>query len=159
MLTVSDIKSVKEILTAMAQYEEEISALYASCAERWPESDELWLTMSKDEVVHAERLRWLSRILEENPRQFEIGRPFNRIAINTAISGVKKHREEIKNGSYAPERAMAIARDIEQSILESRYMEFLKTSNVEYQETMKRLVEETGNHRKIIQQYLEKITE
>ncbi|HPO34425.1 MAG TPA: hypothetical protein PLG80_00060 [Syntrophales bacterium] len=150
---------MKEILAAMAQYEEEISALYASCAERWPESDELWLTMSKDEVVHAERLRWLSRILEENPRQFEIGRPFNRIAINTAISGVKKHREEIKNGSYAPERAMAIARDIEQSILESRYMEFLKTSNVEYQETMKRLVEETGNHRKIIQQYLEKITE
>jgi len=148
---------VKDILAAMAQYEEEISALYALCAERWPQDRDLWLTMSKDELVHAERLRWLSHLLEENPGQFELGRPFNRIAINTAISGVKKRREEIKNGFCPQEQAMAIARDIEQSILESRYMEFLKTSNLEYVNTMRRLVEETGNHRKIIQQQLEKI--
>ncbi|MCX7981940.1 MAG: hypothetical protein N2572_03405 [Syntrophales bacterium] len=157
MIVGLDLQKVKDILSVMAEYEEVIAALYSACAERWEEDKELWGEMGKEEILHAERIRWISQALEENPRLFDLGRPFNQVAISTAIAGVKKHIEAVRKGAYTRDRAVAIARDIEQSILESRYLEMLKTTNIEYLEVMNSIAQDTARHRHTIQKKLEEI--
>lgn len=142
----------------MAEYEEVIASLYGTCAERWMEDGDFWEQMAKEEIGHAQLIKQIAQMVEESPRQFDLGRPFNQVAINTAIAGVKRHIEAIKQGEYSHKKAIIIARDLEQSILESRYIELLKTSNVEYLETIKGIVQDTARHRKTIQLRLEEIS-
>lgn len=154
-MNIVDAKRLATLLETMAKLEEAIAELYTACASKWPDEEKFWGAMDEEEKKHAQTLRQLAGALMEHPDQFEIGRLFSEVAINTVISGLKKHIEGVREGIYDRSRILNIANDLESSILELRYVEVLKTRNVGYQNLLSKVVQDTANHRRLLKEKLE----
>jgi hypothetical protein len=87
------------------------------------------------------------RISSEKPEKFKLGHPFKRPAVQTFISGVKSNIEKLRNRKLPKDKVLFIARDMEESILESKYMEIIRTEEPEFQTLMKQILSDTVTHK------------
>lgn len=144
------MQNIAQVFSHLEIMETTVSGLYEMAARQWPADAALWDDMSKEEIKHAEYIKLLAAIVAKNPDNFVIGRPINITSINSSVTWINKNIADIKNGSLDKNKMHFLARDIEQSILEAKYAEFLKTDNQEYNKLIKLVFEETISHRKKI---------
>ena len=97
----------------------------------------------------------MREILINKQGSFEVGRPFNLVVLRTALAGANENRKRLKEGALSREKVLVLARDIEQSILESRYAEIVKTNDVEYQSLIKKIVSQTSDHKMMLQKKID----
>ena len=146
----ADVMNILKTLELMAELELIISEFYKCAGDLWKEESEFWAGLAQAEVSHAEYIRKMAGILNKKPQEFELGRPLNIVAINTAISGVRNNIQRLKNGEFNKKQTLFISRDTEQSMLESKYTEILKTKNIEYQQLISEIVLQTEAHKKFL---------
>ena len=156
-MTVVDIEKITKVLESMIQYELIMSDLYKQCADTWTEDQAFWQNLARAELQHAEYIQRMREIIVKKQETFEVVRHFNPIAVNTAMTGIKGYINKLTSGTFSYERMLMIARDIEQSILESHYSEIVKTADLEYQTLMNAILSQTFEHKKIIQEKIQKI--
>lgn len=147
MVTSINLTHLTEIMKMMAEAERIVGDFYQHCAEIWEEDRAFWLEIAVEEEKHAAHIERMARILALKPERFEIGRPFNRVSIQTFINGIEGLRKRLMEGSITRERAMFVARDIEASVMEKCYHEFLHTTDAEYLTLVNEITGETGDHR------------
>jgi len=157
MMSIADIEKITQVLTSMMQYELALSHLYKQCADIWPEDQGFWQKLADAEVMHAENIQRMQEIITKKLEKFEAGRPFNLVALNTVMAGLKDNTDRLIARALPREKMLFMARDIENSILESHYAEIVKTADVEYQTLMKSIISQTYEHRQIIQAKIDKI--
>ncbi|MBN2438158.1 MAG: hypothetical protein JXL20_06100 [Deltaproteobacteria bacterium] len=157
MMSIADIEKIKTVLEYMIQYELDLSDFYKQCAETCTEEQALWQNLAHAEVGHAENIHKMREIIVKKPERFELGRPFNPAALNTATAGLKDYTRRLTSEKFSFEQILIIARDIEQSILESHYAEIVKTADIEYQTLMKGILSDTYVHKRVIQKKIEEI--
>jgi len=150
----ADIESISKTMDIMAQYELLLSDIYERCAAAWPDDKDFWLDIAHQEIQHAENIKMIKEIVKKAPSHFDLGRPLNPIAIATAIKGLQDIIQRLTAGDYSYEKILFIARDIENSILEAHYLDIVKTGNVEYQTLIKKIIHDTRNHSRQLQQKL-----
>jgi rubrerythrin len=150
-----DTSTITKILDAMIQFELRLSAFYEKCAETWNEDVTFWRVLANAEKRHAGNIRKMLEIITHKPEHFVLGRPFNLAALNTAMAGITENATRVGRGEFSRERIHIMARDIEQSILESHYAEIVNTTDVEYLDLMKDILSQTYEHRKIIQEKID----
>ncbi len=85
-----------------------------------------------------------------------MGRPSNEVAIRTFIKGINATKDKIINGEIDEKKALYLTRDMEKSVLEAKYKDFLITDNLEYNTYISAIVKETEDHNATINK---KITE
>jgi hypothetical protein len=152
MMNIADIEKISRVLEAMGQYELALSAFYKQCGDIWTEDQSFWQNLAHAEIRHAENIQKMQGIIKRKQDNFEAGRPFNTIALNTAMAGLNDNTRLLTTGAFPCEKMLIMARDIEQSILESHYAEIVKTADLEYRTLMKDILSETYEHRKMIQE-------
>jgi hypothetical protein len=157
MMIIADIEKITRALEAMSQYELTLSDFYKQCAGIWTEDQAFWQNLAHAEAGHAENIQKMREIIIKKQENFEAGRPFNPIAINTAMAGLNDDARRLTSGAVSFEKMLIMARDIEQSILESHYAEIVKTADLEYQTLMKGILSQTYEHKKIIQEKIDDI--
>jgi len=140
----------------MEELELVLSEFYKFVGEKWPEDMEFWSGFGGAELSHAEYISKIRNLLNENPSEFEIGRPLTVQAINSVIAGVKNLIQRVGKGEYNQKQILFLSRDIEQSVLESKYAEILRTKNIEYQKLINQVVSQTEMHKMLL---LRKISE
>lgn len=145
-----DLDSVLKTLEALADMEMVLSEFYKTCGDVWKEDEVFWSNLSQAEIHHAEYIRKIADIVKNKPEMFETARSLNITAINTVISGIKNNIQKLKNGKIEKKQAFFISRDVEQSVLESKYNEILKTTYIEYNTLLSEIMSETGTHKKLI---------
>jgi rubrerythrin len=150
-----DVKTITKILDAMIQFELSLSDFYTKCAETWDEDVTFWHILANAEAHHAENIQKMLDIITHKLERFEAGRPFNLVALNTALAGIAENTTRVSKGEFSRERIHVMARDIEQSILESHYAEIVNTTDVEYLTLMKDILSQTYEHKKIIQEKID----
>jgi hypothetical protein len=155
MMAIADVDRITKVLDAMIQYEISLSSLYENCAEIWKENGEFWRDLSQAEIGHAENIKKMMEILAKKPERFEMGRPFNLMALSTALTGVKDKIKRVSEKGFSLEKMLILARDIEQSILESHYGEIVKTDDGEYLNLMKNILSQTYDHRMMLQKKMD----
>jgi hypothetical protein len=69
------------------------------------------------------------------------------VAINTIITGIKKNIELVKANALSKFKTLYIARDVEESALESKIDEIVKTDDLGFLEITKKIVLQTKNHK------------
>lgn len=151
MISPADIERITTVLEAMAQFELKISSFYERCADGSKEDAPFWMNLVQAEIGHANNMERIRKLLTEKPERFEAGRPFNLIALKTALSGIEHSAVLVAQGKVTRDGMLHMAKDIEQSLLESRYAEIVKTGDIEYQALMREIVTQTGEHRQMIQ--------
>ncbi len=142
-----DLKGILDILVHMEETELAVSELYALCANTWPLDSQFWKELSDEELEHKANIDTMRRIVSTKAEHFEKGRPFNIFAIQTMITGIRSNIEKLKKGELRENHAISIARDIEQSLIEFRYSEIVKTNDVEYNTLVERIIKDTAQHK------------
>jgi len=152
----ADVTNMSKTLEMMAGLEMVISEFYKCAGDSWKEDREFWVDLAQAEVSHAEYIRKMSGILNKKPQEFESGRPLNVAVINMVISGVRNNIQRLKNGELNKKQTLFISHDTEQSILESKYTEILKTKDIEYQKLVSEIALQTETHKKLLVNKIEK---
>ncbi len=156
MINAADIEQLNKVLDSMIQYELVLRDFYNRCAELWAGDQTFWHNLAKAEVNHAEYIKKMKEIITNKQELFQAGRPFNPVTLNTAMAWIKDNASHLTASGSSYDKMLIMARDIENSILESRYAEIVKTADIEYQTLLKNIMAQTQEHRKIIQEKIEK---
>ena len=153
-----ELTTTSEILKNMGELELAIGELYQTCGQLWPEHKEFWMDMGQAEFKHADNIDRMSKIISERPEDFELGRSFSPIAIKTFISGVKSNIQRLKEKESSEINALFLAHDIEQSYLESKYVEITKTEDKEFKSLTSGIYSDTVFHREYLNKKIRELT-
>jgi len=135
------------IVHLLIKHEEAIADLYAICSRVFTDNADFWNMLVIEEKAHADVLRELRRRLETeqvllNPRKF------NTTGVQTAIDHVNKQKPAVEDGSCTMVRALAIALDIEQAIIDRNFFEVFDTDSAvikrEFAELRTHTIEHSG---------------
>jgi hypothetical protein len=149
-----NLEELLELLKIMAQFEISISILYKLCSGKWREDADFWLSINKDEIKHSENVKKMADILKKRIGSgaiFKYNRPFTINSVQNAINNVMQTIERVKKEELSPQKILSIAWDIENSALERKYSEIVKTDDIEYQTLSATIDEETQMHRNKIE--------
>lgn len=126
-----------------------LAELYQACSEQFPQDKNFWLAIRHQEELHAKLIKQLAGLVESHPEEFNFGRPFNSVAIKTTLSSVKNYTESVRKGMLERKRALYMARDIENSVLEANYGEIVSTDNIEFKKIIDRIKHDTLTHKNL----------
>ena len=142
-----DFENILDVLKLMKELELIVAELYRTCGQCWIDEKEFWMKMEQSEMKHAQHIDRLIQIMLERPQAFELGHSFRRPAVQVFISGLKAYIPRLKKNEIPKEKMLFIARDIEQSILESKYGEIIRTNDIEFQDLIRQIVLDTTTHK------------
>lgn len=155
-MTPQVLKNVLTVMSDMVDLELALAALYQTCNDTFPEEGDFWLAIKRQEEKHADSIRQMAALVAENPQDFEIGRAFNSIAIKNIKTRIYDFTAEVRNRQVPRNKALIIARDIENSVLEANYRDFVKTGNLRFRAFVESLESDTSAHRNLFVQKAEK---
>ena len=141
------LKNSLDILKTMKELELAAAEFYRTCGEIWIIEKDFWIRMEQSELKHAQNIDLMIKISSEKPEKFELGHPFKRPAIQTFISGVKLDIQRLRSRKLSKGQTLFVARDIEESILESKYMEIIRTNEPEFHALMNQILSDTVMHK------------
>jgi rubrerythrin len=139
----------QETLRVLERLELSVASFYGLCAERTANGSEFWATLAREEVGHAAAVRRTAAILAERPDRFEPSRAFQLPAIQTFIAYVDSLAERLRTGEISQtdqHRLLTLARDLEQSVIEGKWSEIVKTTDAECRALLRGIVSETRDH-------------
>ncbi len=145
--TLDDVLPVMQDMVAL---ELALAELYGACSERFPQDRDLWARIRGQEEGHARSIRRLVELITAHPGEFRPGRSFNSAAVRTVMKSVAQYADEVRGGRLPARRALNVAKDLENSLLEASYASVVATENREFQQTMAAIVEETVGHRELL---------
>jgi hypothetical protein len=146
-----DPKAILKTMDMLAQLELAISEFYQTCADSWKTQEEFWSSLALAEVKHSHYIREIADLFSKSPGNFYRGRPFHPAAVSTVKSGIKNNIQKLKNGEIKENHLLFIALDIEESILESKYFDFLKSDDPRLQHLVMEIMNQTRHHKKMLE--------
>jgi len=152
-----DPKNIHRIMGMMAELELKISEFYRECGDFWKQEKDFWASLEKDEVTHAQLVRKMADILLARPEQFEENRPFNPVSIAVTLAGIQKNLQKLKEGQLQGLHLLSIARDMEQSLLETKPGEILNSRDMEYQNLLQMIESQTHAHKRKLAEKIEEV--
>jgi len=135
-----------ESLGLLAEAERAVGGLYEAWAQRWAPDAEFWKQTAQEEERHAQTMESLRAMLQARPGAFAPGRLLHPTAIKTFIKGVKWQQDRVGRGEIPASNFWFVARDIETALIESRFMEIMKTEDPECHELLGRVQADTARH-------------
>lgn len=150
-MTLPVLANTLEALELMAQAEETVQRLYATCAVLWKVEEDFWRGLSGEERRHAKHIRSMMAILAANPDRFQPGRRFSTVALKTFISGIEHQIEHVKQAGVPQMKALRLALDIEQAVIEARFTEIVQTEDKGYRALAGEIVQDTVAHRLLVE--------
>lgn len=141
-----DLTRTMQTLTALAEFERALAAMYQACGEQWPSDRDLFAGLQQAELDHADCVGLIERLLMDHPERFNPNRPLTPEAARCQVDYVVARTVEFRSGDVALRTALLAMREIERSILESRFYEIVTTDDPEYHELIHRLRVETRYH-------------
>jgi hypothetical protein len=143
-----------ETLGSLGAHELALAELYATYGRVWADDGPLWSELAISERSHAESVRSLARIVAERPEAFSPARPLTAAATRLQAGYVVSRTREVASGAVSHRTALLTARDIESSLLETRFDELFATDDREYLSIAGGIVADTGTHYRLIDQRL-----
>lgn len=140
-----------EAMDLMAQAESAVERLYEACASLWKDDKDFWQGLALEEKHHSEHIRSMMSILTGNPGHFQHGRPFTTIALKTFIAGIEHDIESVKQFTVTELKALHLARDIEQALIEARFTEVVQTEDRNFRVLAGEIVRDTAVHRRLVE--------
>lgn len=129
----------------LVQQEFLTAELYKGLAWRFPRHEDLWLSLSADELEHATWLEYLFKKTGEGIVEFEEQR-IKTYTIETFHAYLQNAIESVKNDRPMLARALSLTLDIERSLLEKRIFEHFTSSDREMVRTLRDLRNKMNEH-------------
>jgi hypothetical protein len=145
-----------DLAEALIENELAVARLYELFAQTFEEDAEFWTELSKEEHRHAQWIREARDLAGTRP--VESATPPIRIqAVEHMIQYVDSIGERCRKGELTRLNAYALARDVENSLLESRIFSLFVPALDQLKALQERLVRDTSAHRRRITEALDRI--
>jgi hypothetical protein len=138
--------TIETIANALAENERGLAALYESFAAAFPIDRDLWAGLAREEEEHAS---WIRRAVDGLPPEAR-RRPMLTVrlpAVTTMIRYVSSLVGRCRRGELTRRTAIALGRDLENSLLEGKLLTVLDTPPLTTGGVGKALAESTAQHR------------
>jgi hypothetical protein len=145
-----ELAETLETMKVLEHLELALASFYGLCGESAANGLHFWATLAREERQHAETIRRIAAILAERPDRFEPNRTFHVTAIQTFRAYVESLAERLRTGEISrsdQHHLLSLARDVEQSVLEGKWNEIVKTADGEFQALIQAVVSETMAHK------------
>lgn len=152
-----ELDNILNSLKIIKEAELSVGELYESCSQIWQIDKEFWLNLAKMERNHADNIQKMIRLIVDQPDQFTIGRSISPIGVKTFINIVKTNTQKVLKGQLTRNNIFAIARDIEESVIEAKHSDLLKTSNTQYLQLVQTIINETHDHKELLVKKLSEV--
>ena len=143
------------ILQMLAANEEAVGKLYETYANKIPEHEEFWFGLAMEEADHANWL--LDLITKVNKGSASVYESlFKTEDIQDFHNYLTEQLDRAKQERISFVEALAIALNIEKSLIERKYFQIFEGGSEEYWHVLEYLASSTENHIKVIQKQLDK---
>ena len=140
-----------EAIGLMAAHETAIGDLYLAYAARFPDSADLFTGLASAERDHARRLADFADRVRTGLAQVSLER-FSAQTILNSLDYVKERLAKASLPQMTLVEALSTALDLEEALIERRYLEPMETDSAELRSLLQRLSEETAEHRAQVRQ-------
>ena len=142
------------VLELLIEHELAMKRLYEAFALDFRDRRELWQSLARDEQGHADRLEGL------RPQSSEVDRLLHEKglrpqAVRSSLTYVESQRVRAEEGGIGLLQALAIARDLENALIESQFSKLADPANDDIRMVMTELSTETERHRGTLAEALE----
>jgi hypothetical protein len=141
---------ILETLKVMARVERSLAAFYGLCPDDTPDGRAFWGRLAQEEIGHAQIVQRMADIIAERPHAFEPNRAFTVAAMQTFLTYVESLIQRLRTNELPrtdQRRLLCLARDLEQSLLERKSGEIVKTTDEEFTSLLRTIVKETIAHK------------
>jgi len=142
------------IINLLSEHEKAIGELYGAYANKFPEHNNFWLGLVKEEMEHSGWLSNLTEKIKEGHVYFNQGR-FAEEAIKTSLAEVKRQINKT-GGELSLIEALSTSCYFETALIEKKYFEVFEGDSVELKHTLIKLSDATKNHQNKIKEFLDK---
>lgn len=146
-----------EIIHLLIKNEVAVSELYAQYATLFPEYEDFWRRLSKEEIDHAEWIKVLSEKITGDRIFFNESR-FRKQAIQLSVDSIINEFSIAKQKSITLKQAVTTALNIENALLESKYFTVIEGDSPELKSLLKSLSAATIDHRERLKRLSGEIT-
>ncbi|MCX8038751.1 MAG: hypothetical protein N3D11_17200 [Candidatus Sumerlaeia bacterium] len=145
------VTQVPNVLALMIQHEQTVGEIYRVFARRIPADAEFWLAIARDENVHADWIRDFAAQVQESGAAFNEVR-FNLHALQTSLDYLKVLKTHAE-GITTPARALAMALQIEHSMMEKELFRIANGDAEALKNVLERLADGTTAHIRRLEEY------
>ena len=136
-----------DALKALIRLELKVGELYEACALQWPEDAPFWLDVARQEAGHARAIESMVSLIAQNPAHFLPAKAIKVAAVETIIAGIERNTDHVRNGRLLKNNVMAIAVDIENSVMEKKFFEMIRTADPVFLQLSYDIMAQTREHK------------
>lgn len=151
----ADAETVVEVLSHLSKLETALSELYQECAKTWQETADLWESISQEEIEHAQYLDQIAEIVQQQPNCFLLQRSFSVPAITTFTAAINRRVEMVRARTMSLRDALGVALDFENSVLEMRFIDYLRFKDATHNNLVRTIEAQTRTHRQKLMQVVQ----
>ena len=125
-----------------------VARFYATCALCWPGDRPFWLALAREEMEHHKTCKRIEALVRAKPAYVVVGRAFRPQAVELVRQGVERQTHLAMARKLPLRGALVAAQQIENSIIENRYWEILRSLDDEFDGIVAAAGPETHVHRR-----------
>jgi hypothetical protein len=149
-MTSDATNSILAILGTLRKLEGAMARYYLSCSEAWGEQSAFWMGLAVEEEKHEKIIEDLSQIVRLHPEQFEEGLTIEPSAVESFIASIEEKISDVLGGKSSVDQALTFALNMEESILEGRFFETVRSSEAGFSQLVHVLADDLARHRQQI---------
>ncbi|MHB8149648.1 MAG: rubrerythrin family protein [Desulfobulbia bacterium] len=135
----------EKIITLLLKQETLLASLYQTFAQKFPEHEEFWSQLAREEEKHAGWLEQLRAATKKKVVLFNEGR-IKTYTMETFVQGLEEKLNRAKTGGFDARQALACAIDLERCLIEKNVFSLFDGMTDKAGNTMKFLAKETREH-------------
>ncbi len=136
-----------EALGLMAAHEAAIAELYQAYAEALPSHADLFTELAEEERKHARMIAEFSDRVREGVVQVKADR-FTVGQVLDSLDSLREHTARAREGGITADEALAVAAEVEDSIIERGYLIAADDDQPELRRLLRSLSADTSEHRR-----------
>jgi hypothetical protein len=145
----------ERIIELLGQIELDMSNLYKLFADKFPRYKDLWITMSQQEIDHADRIKKLHSLVQGNKIIFD-EKLTKTYTVKTVLEIIKDVYTKGKANKLTVLTALSLSRDLEDSIIEKKFYDYFVGTDIEAKILINSIKEETLEHQSKLKSAWEK---
>ena len=139
--------TMPDALNALLRLELKVGELYEACALQWPEDAPFWRAVAEQETMHAHAVERMVLLISKNPAHYLPAKDIKVAAIETIIAGIERTTDQVQAGRVLKNNVLAIAVDIENSVMEKKFFEIVKTADPVFLQLCHDVMAQTREHK------------
>ena len=139
------VETSSELLEALKRHELAIARLYEGYAQKFPEYQDFWMELSRDEIQHADWIGELAARVEDGSDCFVVNR-FPIEAVEHSIAYVEGLANAPGQSDFLLMNAVSTALYIEKALIENKYFEVFSGDGMETKRILNALAQSTQTH-------------